>query len=743
MMSFPVLLWGQRVKNISLSFDNNKFRTYMENGCEYIKSDAYDFSYGNNPNEPAIPFVTVNVLIGPNEELDDFSFSKIDSVFMTNVLLGPNPVIFSMDQPYYHVDSVIVNYVDSIYPSEDCRFMGKMTIGGYKILTFKIPVFKYLADDRVLTITSICNLDLTLHDIEPSAPQELNREMSSLVNDLVVNSEDISTLYNFGPVYTNPSNEIINYLIITRDSLKNAFDNLVRWKTQKGLRAKVLTVEDILSNPNYTGDDVPLKIKQAIKYYYDNYQTRYVLLGGNNQQVPSRLCYIRFARYNYYGQFIDDYDYTPADCFYSDLQTMDWNSDNDYRQGEIEDNIDLGCSVLVGRLPINKFNQAKNVADRIVNYEKGEGKEGWEDIFLLAGKLLYGHDHFGRSDAQNESERMYSEYIAPYWNGNAFRLFDTMTDYPEGADYGYTADHLQQELMKGYSFVNVNSHGDYSSWDTNDSTNYSLAYASSLINPKNNMIITTSACNTNGFDNSCISRSLFCNVNSGIIAYLGSSRSAWTIDTPNFCGCFSNHLFNCPGHPLGLLMQSAKQQCFADLYTYGSTNRWLYMSINLMGDPSMKLYPQVSSIKEFKDLDVDVSYGNDHMLSVYTLDSCDICVSSSFDNGQQFYVYENNCGYVSAQSTANNCFLCISKKNHIPYLCSLYLINKIQNTTMSGNSRILNNSRIEIGRNVECHLQEGPVVIDSGRTIVKSPGGVFIKNGFKVNKGASFVVNSQ
>jgi hypothetical protein len=60
-------------------------------------------------------------------------------------------------------------------------------------------------------------------------------------------------------------------------------------------------------------------------------------------------------------------------------------------------------------------------------------------------------------------------------------FYDTGTDFPEGANYDFNATNIQKELSKGYTFVNEDSHGNYSFWET-EGPNYTVSHAETLNN---------------------------------------------------------------------------------------------------------------------------------------------------------------------------------------------------------------------------------------------------------------------
>ena len=77
LFSLCVKISGERVKNVSVSFDRNDFSILVTNNIAHISPIKFLYSYGNDFSCPALPKICVNLLIGPNEDLADFSSQKL------------------------------------------------------------------------------------------------------------------------------------------------------------------------------------------------------------------------------------------------------------------------------------------------------------------------------------------------------------------------------------------------------------------------------------------------------------------------------------------------------------------------------------------------------------------------------------------------------------------------------------------------------------------------------------------
>lgn len=126
------------------------------------------------------------------------------------------------------------------------------------------------------------------------------------------------------------------YLIITHDSYSDAIKPLADWKTQKGYKAKIVTLSEI-------GGSDSVRIRNYIVHAYESWQIKpeYLLIVGNKDQIP--------FPYYWWGQVARE---SYSDNYYT-------NVSGDFRN-----------EMLPGRIWVYDTNQAKTVVAKILNYEK-------------------------------------------------------------------------------------------------------------------------------------------------------------------------------------------------------------------------------------------------------------------------------------------------------------------------------------------------------------------------------------
>lgn len=123
-----------------------------------------------------------------------------------------------------------------------------------------------------------------------------------------------------------------DYVIITTDELYSAIDSsmFLDWKAFIGYKVKIVnTTDDEIATQ--TGQDLPEKIRNFLREYYQSWGIEYVLIVGNHATIPMRYCYPDPTNHRF-----DIFDYTsgevPTDYYYADLSSSDsdsWDSDGD------------------------------------------------------------------------------------------------------------------------------------------------------------------------------------------------------------------------------------------------------------------------------------------------------------------------------------------------------------------------------------------------------------------------------
>jgi hypothetical protein len=197
-------------------------------------------------------------------------------------------------------------------------------------------------------------------------------------SDLFYNWEQMKTYYA-----SAARDDSFDYVILTHDSLFNAFDSLTDWKTSIGFNVKLMSIDTVFAQ--YPGTDNADRIRNFLIDKYQSWGIHYLLLGGNIDMIPMKLCFPDSEH---------NFD-TPTDYYFAEL-TDNWDSDNDGFYGEYEqDSIGFVPEVMVGRISYNSGTMIRKIAKKTVNCEKDTGP--WKTNALLLGAFsnFENEDHTG------------------------------------------------------------------------------------------------------------------------------------------------------------------------------------------------------------------------------------------------------------------------------------------------------------------------------------------------------------
>ena len=761
LMLGSLLAIGQSTKHISLDFNPDDFILQQdEDGNYFVSSTAHNVFYKTDTLQPALPYIGVNVYIQETEAYISHTCSTSRSLVRTNATMVHNPKVLPTNVlPFKQSKSKVASFSQGNYPAIGVEFVGTNEGNGFKLLTFHVSPFEYNATTKRIYLNSHINIDISLNSSSlVSSANSLKHNKDDLLNiikTIVVNPEDVEKRYP-SPKRTGANVNLTlqtgyEYVIVTSNQFKDAFQELANWKSRKGIRAKVIATEDCVSN--YSGSTRAEKVKRALA---DIDGLSYVLLGGDTLNVPTCMGFIGYVS----G---DDY-VTPTDAYYSCIGTMNWDSNENGFEGEISDVFSKIPVLNVSRAPVSTVEDAQAFVNRIINYESCPDTTGWEDNILMCGVSLGNENNNvwspyyvdGQSDTQIWSEMIYNQYIAPsdsnlpHWNGELTRFYDTFTDISGDGNYQLDYSNLQNELAKGYTFVDVMTHGTNTFWELEGSA-YLYSDARNLRN-SGYSIITTIACNTNAFDyhfnnEKCLSYYLLNNPQSGILAYWGTARKNWympyytasLILGASFDALTYRKLFEDKYHRMGKATTEVKAEKMSHMLdNYYSHERKIWMGLNLMGDPEMPVY--LARPKTFQNPNVE--FVNDSIYVDAGTNDFDICFINQNDS-MDYYIARDVADSLQIFSRLNGEFdVSITKPGYIPYTAVCGDTTYFQNI-VSSSSKVYDTKNAIIGSNVTNRVGQGPVVIDSGSTLIKASQGVVITQDFEVKLGAEFAITNQ
>jgi hypothetical protein len=397
----------------------------------------------------------------------------------------------------------------------------------------------------------------------------LNSISSNAIEYNIVKKGDTSYVWQKPeglPVLGDPP---VDYVIITNSIYKDSFKNYEHFWLLMGLRTTIVTLDNI--TVNYDGSFLQEKIRNFIKDAASFWGTHYILLAGDNSDIPP----IYFHN-DFYGTWLD----SPTDMYYSCLNG-NWNLDFDYYLGESpEDSVDLIPDIALGRLSINSNEDISYYLNKLKKYIL------YPDISLIERAIFIGPNVFSSGDG-----KMWCDTIADYhFPENYYK--PVLSEVDGTSAPGNSNQAVIDSINTGFHFYYHNSHGSHNQIQ--------------LKNASPRVYITNEDCNSfhNIFPNisfivSCYTNEFIFDVLSehfvmqefGSIAFIASINNEYPYPAMYFQKPFFDSLFNSSFTRLGDILNIGKMP----ILSYAQSNgvyRHIYMFENLQGDPALPVWKQ-------------------------------------------------------------------------------------------------------------------------------------------------------
>ena len=357
------------------------------------------------------------------------------------------------------------------------------------------------------------------------------------------------------------------YLVITTSTLAPKFQGLTDHRSSPAGGGYTTHIEDIATiDATYSGVDLAEKVRNYIREMY-NSGTRFVVLGGDVDLIPTRGCYAVVGSYTDYN--------IPSDLYFGCLDGT-WNEDEDNIWGETNDgegggDIDWNSEVYVGRISVDDPTEAENHIHKIIASETGSRP----NHTLMLGEQLDGDPTYG-------GDRM--DWVYSYMGGiPVTKLYDKDGIWPNSDLINLINDTDQQ-----HHWVNHLGHSN---------STYNMKLGNGDIDSMSNsdyFLVYSQGCYSGNIEyDDCFGEVITNNHNDrGAYAYIGNSRYGWYNSGTYVTGA-SN-----------LMHKEFVEAVFTDNFTrlgeanqipkaalHSSTYRWIAFETNLLGCPAYDLNP--------------------------------------------------------------------------------------------------------------------------------------------------------
>ncbi len=402
----------KNILNISLNYNFGipTFSTFKINDEEYFKIQLDDLPVSERFGEPKLPVKPLRILLPYSTNVEKISVTSSDEKNIQNNVVSDielGGMSRSFNSSVYNNEIIPQYEEEDIYPKQLYNNLGVQCLDGYLILFINLHPVRYLGQtNTVYYYDSISiSIETTDYNYENILQKFDDREK---IIDMVENPQMISSYPDEDSGSFNQGLSNYEYVIITTEDLKNAsgeytFYDLIDKRTNDGLTCTIKTVENIYQE--YDGVDGPEKIRNFIKDAYLNWNTKWVLIGGDVEKVPIRYLY------DIDGAEEDEVRVT-SDVYYQCLDG-NYNYNGDGYWGEEFDGvngnrIDLLAEVYVGRAPVDDEDDISAFVEKTLSYENSDW---FEDSYLK--NVLSAGEHLWDGPGGDGSE--YVERCIDYW----------------------------------------------------------------------------------------------------------------------------------------------------------------------------------------------------------------------------------------------------------------------------------------------------------------------------------------
>ncbi len=488
---------------------------------------------------------------------------------------------------------------DSLFPGSYFELVDRGVFGNQEILTIRLYPIQYRPRSGDLFLVDEIKIQIQLVQGELSGPAV--QVGAKQLKRMVVNPEQIDidpggTANDTPALFRQGSLGIgAEYLVITNAELAPAFYPWVFWKNQKGITAEIALIEDILSN--YPGVDNAAKLRAYLQQAYTA-GARWALLGGDEDVIP-----IRYAFPGNVSYPITLNNQQICDLYYGDL-SGDWDYDNDGTYGEMtHDRPDLYPEIYVGRVPVDRLEEAANWVNKALVYEQNPGNGDYsyvtKALFITADQMRDLNEHISLASV------MPSHFNVDY--GRCAEEPSGGSDSPIQP----TAQRVLEVINEGWGYIGNLNHGNVSSYVTM-APNYNYAprsylWGDSVVQQDGAATILwqdstaefsvkySISCDNAAFDfdkeifrpgpfltNSTFMEPFLFLPNRGGVAYLGNTRWGWVSASYRLEMKFLEYLYNDSSCQLGVAEALSK--------IYYPSYRDIDYGHNLFGDPEMAVW---------------------------------------------------------------------------------------------------------------------------------------------------------
>lgn len=657
-----------------------KFNQYFNEDLTGIeeKEEAkifYGDYYIEESGKPRVPFNSERILIPKGKEISSISVSKAikETIILSSTLeINQNyaPLIEiseNADVEKINIDPSIKK--DKLWPYADYNYYVQ-DYAGYDILYLSTYPMKYNPMTKEVIFYDL-TIEIRYKDSQKNTGAKYSEEIISKLDSIVTKKDSFyyENLKKYEDSAAVQKTGNVDYVIITEERFRGNWDGtpegectlfscLEKYKEtrENPISVDIVSKEEILANDNYSDNspyivslgnsvgmdfsdlywfieghnDDAVKIRNFIREFYVNKNTKYILLGGDaDLEVKDGIWGIDHeteppvvpAKYLTINPALDNGQGIASDLYYSNLDGS-FDSDGNGLFGywrwweSYGDYIDYISEVYVGRAPVDSEEEVNTFIEKTIAYSESQIEA--QDF---AKKVLFVGSYIGFVGIANEAKPYLEEvregsFYHNYATGGIPGNFDEDSLYHQ--DFEWTKEDVIQKINEndlflvdnlGHSAVLQDMKLCNMPFDSPDAICEGGGTDLELLTNNNYFLGYTQGCYAGSFDNlhspliiggepaviesdSIIEHMLL--DDNGAFAYIANNRNGYgkysSTDSPSnrFNREFVDALFNERKLTLGEAHADAKEEN-AVLSITDDPIRYVYYSLTLFGDPEVKV----------------------------------------------------------------------------------------------------------------------------------------------------------
>ncbi|MFH1313222.1 MAG: C25 family cysteine peptidase, partial [Candidatus Eisenbacteria bacterium] len=673
----------------------------LEEGVYY----AIDgFGSSTTPYYPVLPTRKVNFEIpfaATNVEVSVMPGARQPLGVFSDYLMRKPPLL--LGDPDY-VPPAAPERIPDLIPARTYRYMGERILRGHRVVEIVLSPLQYTSGQGAIEFVSSYAIDVTysmpvtMQASENMAFRERSGSFEPLAAQIIENYDQAND-----PLMGSPPGPLYDlddpqYAIITTSAFQTQAETLAAWKTKKGVPTGVYMLSWIEST--YSGYDTQEKIRNFLRLDSSTPRFDYVLLLGDSNIIPTRLC------------DSEDGDQVPCDYYYSDVvdgaigASYDWDTDNDHVYGEyLIDTITWLPDTYVGRIASRSATEVETIVNNIISYEKTPPTGSWPKRAVFGAAFAnYPEPGYDPTDMAAVAEWVQNDFLNSA--GVAYeRLYEAGGIYPTSYAYDYpvTATNFETRVGVGCGFAFPSGHGNYLgnyrllwAWDDgdgyyDDGEGQWEDLATQSYNPPTGgekPYVLVGACLAGEFDRTSPCFGDYVVANWGIGAVASSRTSYYCVgwDDPDWPWNqgqeyrWWEEIFSNGKTRMGQIHGDQKYHYTMDFSTlwsgdYGPdtdyASRKNMFSSNLFGDPELPVWtdsPTSISVVHSSTLPTGSSPFAVTVTSGAPLEGATVCL---WKDAEVYMVDQTNASGIASftpdPTTTGTMYVTVTKHNHIPY----------------------------------------------------------------------------